>query len=238
MPERIPRTASIARRHASLGRAATGVLSGVFAMVLTIPARQSSAGDPGPQLVAGFTRQVQPLILNKCAAGACHGGPSAHAPRFQRGHVSGQIDRGNTLANIESLLAVVATPHDLPAFLATISRRHPETAASDAIRLAPITPQERTTLERWLVAATGAAWPNRGTTPSTPNSSSTAASAAVPPSTTPSASSAASSTAAAASRRPTTSNRFRMMLEAAANPPSLPPPEEPQGIILGKDGGE
>jgi hypothetical protein len=29
-----------------------------------------------------------------------------------------------------------------------------------------------------------------------------------------------------------------MMLEAAANPPSLPPPEEPQGIILGKDGGE
>lgn len=234
MPKRIPSTAS----NASLGQAAAGVLAGVFAVVLTIPARQSSAGDPGPQLVAGFTRQVQPLILNKCAAGACHGGPSAHTPRFQRGHVSGQIDRGNTLANIESLLAVVATPHDLPAFLATISRRHPDTAASDAIRLAPITPQERTTLERWLVAATGAASPLRATAPSGPSPSSTVASAAVPPSTTPSASSAASSTAAAASRRPTTSNRFRMMLEAAANPPSLPPPEEPQGIILGKDGGE
>jgi len=234
MPERIPRTASIARRHASLGRAATGVLAGVFAMVLTIPARQSSAGDPGPQLVAGFTRQVQPLILNKCAAGACHGGPSAHAPRFQRGHVSGQIDRVNTLANIESLLAVVATPHDLPAFLATISHRHPDTTASDAIRLAPITPQERITLERWLVAATGAASPIRVTAPSGPSPSSTTASAALTPSATP----AASSTAAAASRRPTTSNRFRMMLEAAANPPSLPPPEEPQGIILGKDGGE
>lgn len=229
MPTRNPRQISFARRLAH-GWAAACVL----AALLAIPARQSAAVDPGTHLVAGFARQVQPLLLNKCATGACHGGPSAHAPRLQRGQVSGQIDRADTLANIESLLAVVATPQELPAFLATISRRHPDTASSEVARLPPITPQERVRLERWLVAATGAASPLRPHASPASGSSSTEAIATEPLPEPP----VTSSPAAVASRRPTPANRFRMMLEAAAHPPVLPPPAEPQGIILGKDRGE
>ncbi|NBW87768.1 MAG: hypothetical protein EBR23_13320, partial [Planctomycetia bacterium] len=48
----------------------------------------AGAHDLPPELVARFTRQVQPLILNRCAAGACHGGPAAHAPRFARGETT------------------------------------------------------------------------------------------------------------------------------------------------------
>jgi len=233
IPRRIRRLISFARRLAHERTAAC-----VLAALLAIPATQAAAVDPGTQLVAGFARQVQPLLLNKCATGACHGGPSAHVPRFQRGQVSGQIDRADTLANIESLLRVVATPAHVPAFLATISGRHPDTASSEVVRLSPVTSQERVRLERWLVAATGTASPLRPLASPAPSFSSTEASASEPlPEPLPEPP-VTSSPAAAASRRPAPANRFRLMLEAAAHPPVLPPPEQPQGIILGKDRGE
>lgn len=187
----------------------------------------AAAADPGAPLVATFARHVQPLILNKCATGACHGGPSAHAPRFRRGLVSGQLDRVDTLANIDALTSQVETPEDLESFIATISRRHPDTVASARVRLAPVTPRERAVLERWLVAALGTASPSHTAASHAPTNAAVVGASAVPP--------AAAAPAAAASRHPLAANRFSLMLEAAANPPPLPPPEEPQGIILGRD---
>ncbi len=167
------------------------------------------AADLPPQLMARFTKHVQPLVLNKCAAGACHGGPSAHAPHFNRGDVSGKIDRGVTLANVETLFRVIGKEGNATPFLTTISARHPASSTATSLTMVPLTTAERATLEQWLSAATGRRdlEASRSTTPSTATQA-----AAIP-----------------------TPNRFRAMLDAAANPLPLPPPQEPQGIILGKD---
>lgn len=167
------------------------------------------AADLPPQLMARFTKHVQPLILNKCAAGACHGGPTAHAPHFNRGDVSGRIDRSVTLANVETLFRVIGKEGNATPFLSTISARHPASSTGASLTMAPLTTAERATLEQWLIAATG----RRDLEASRPTAPSTATQASAIP----------------------TPNRFRAMLDAAANPPQFPPPQEPQGIILGKD---
>ena len=159
--------------------------------------------------MARFTKHVQPLILNKCAAGACHGGPSAHAPHFNRGDVSGRIDRGVTLANVETLFRSIGKEGNATPFLTTISARHPASSTGASLTMAPLTTAERATLEQWLIAVTG----RRDFEASRPKTPGTATQASAIP----------------------TPNRFRAMLDAAANPAPLPPPQEPQGIILGKD---
>ena len=159
--------------------------------------------------MARFTKHVQPLILNKCAAGACHGGPTAHEPHFNRGDVSGRIDRGVTLANVETLFRSIGKEGNATQFLTTISARHPATASASSLTMTPLTTAERATLEQWLIAATG----RRDLEASRPKTPVTATQASATP----------------------TPNRFRAMLDAAANPAVLPPPQEPQGIILGKD---
>lgn len=168
------------------------------------------AADLTPQIMARFTKHVQPLLLNKCAAGACHGGPTGHEPHLNRGDVSGRIDRGVTLANVETLFRAIGKEGDATHFLTTISARHPASSTSTSLMMSPLTTAERATLEQWLNAATGRRdlADSRPKTPTAPHASAT-------PTPTP--------------------NRFRAMLDAAANPAPLPPPQEPQGIILGKD---
>ena len=187
------------------------VARAVVAVTAAIAATPSvaTAADLSPQLMARFTKHVQPLLLNKCAAGACHGGPSAHAPNFKRGDVSGQIDRGVTLANIETLFRVTGENGNATPFLTTISARHPASAKATSLTMKPLTTAERATLEQWLSAATSGRdlEASRRKTPST-------------------------ATQASAIPLP---NRFRAMLDAATNPAPLPPPQEPQGILLGKD---
>jgi len=180
-----------------------------IAAIATTPSIAPAADLP-PHLMARFTRQVQPLLLNKCAAGACHGGLSAHAPQFHRGDVSGRIDRGVTLANVEALFRATGQNGNATPFLTSISARHPASATATSLTLAPLTTAERATLEQWLSAATG----RRDLEASRPTTPSTAIQTTAIP-------------------QP---NRFRAMLDAAANPAPLPPPQEPQGIILGKDG--
>ncbi|MFM1997849.1 MAG: hypothetical protein RLZZ111_2236 [Planctomycetota bacterium] len=179
------------------------------------PAAQ--AGDLPPQLMTRFTRQVQPLILNKCAAGACHGGPTAHTPAFNRGDVRGQIDRSVTLANIETLLAALGPSRSPASLLATISARHPASATGSSLVMTPLTTAERAGLEQWLTAAAGRPEAIAARQPSPPPST-------------------ARPNAATATPTQSPVNRFRAMLDTAANPPTLPPPQAPQGLILGKDG--
>ena len=181
----------------------------VAAAVIAATHSVATAADLSPQLMARFTKHVQPLVLNKCAAGACHGGSSAHAPQFSRGDVSGRIDRGVTLANIETLFRATGQHGNATPFLTTISARHPASAKATGLTMKPLTTAERATLEQWLIAATG----GRDFEASRPKTPSTATQASTIP----------------------TPNRFRAMLDAAANPAPLPPPQEPQGIILGKD---
>jgi hypothetical protein len=208
MPRSQRLTAAYACRRSQhlLQAASSGIVA--VAVLGTTPSLLPAADLP-PQLMARFTKHVQPLILNKCAAGACHGGPTAHAPHFNRGDVSGRIDRSVTLANVETLFRVIGKEGNATPFLSTISARHPASSTGASLTMAPLTTAERATLEQWLIAATG----RRDLEASRPTAPSTATQASAIP----------------------TPNRFRAMLDAAANPPQFPPPKEPQGIILGKD---
>lgn len=172
------------------------------------------AADLPPAAVADFTRKVQPLILNKCAAGACHGGPTAHEPRFRRADVRGSFSRSDTLANIDAFLQLLGEEHEAKPLIDLLSVRHPASSGSKptsrTLTMAPLTPRERMTLESWIFSYGGG--------PSTPDPEATLARAAP-------------STPAA----PAKPNRFQAMLDSAANPAPLPAPQEPQGVILGKD---
>jgi len=167
-----------------------------------------------PPLVAKFTRHVQPLLLNKCAAGACHGGPAAAAPRLQRGFGGGSLDRTTTLANLESFLEAIGPNREPQQLVAALAVRHPATAAKGAIVAAPLSARERLTLEQWLAAVRASEPPRRFDPAVTP--------------------------VAATVDEPITAkpNRFRDLLDTAANPPQLPPPQEPQGLIFKPDTGE
>jgi hypothetical protein len=166
----------------------------------------AGAHDLPPELVARFTRQVQPLILNRCAAGACHGGPAAHAPRFTRGETTGAGDRQATLANIDTLLDTLGPDRDARPLLFLLASRHPAAAKPHAPTADALAPRQRAALENWLAAVRAT---ERRRDPAVMPAS---ASVAVP-----------------------APNPFRKLLDDAANPPPLPPPQEPQGVIFPRD---
>jgi hypothetical protein len=178
----------------------------------------TARGDTGlpPPLVAQFTRGVQPLLLNKCAQGACHGGPRATAVPWRVVRLPGgrSPDRVTTLANLTAFLAVVGTDRDLQPLVTSLATRHPAAAPPGTLVASPLTARERLTLESWLAgvqaadAASGGAFVGQAVVPAGFVES---------------------------APRP---NRLRTLLDAAANPPELPPPQEPQGIIFKKDSPE
>lgn len=165
----------------------------------------TAASDAPPAIVTSFTRRVQPLLLNRCAAGACHGGPAAEGLRLHRPDVHGTVDRSMTLANLEALLDALGPELDPQPLVAALAVRHPAAALPRSPVLEPLTARERAALETWVAEVRT----TRATAPRPPH-----ATATVDP------------------QRP---NRFRNLLQAAANPPQLPPPEEPRGIVLGGD---
>ena len=171
-----------------------------------LAALPAAAHDLPPELVARFTRQVQPLILNRCAAGACHGGPAAHAPRFNRGETAGAVERQATLANIDTLLDTLGADRDARPLLLLLASRHPAGARPHAPTAEPLAPRQRAALENWLAAVRAT---ERRRDPAVRPAS---ASVAVP-----------------------APNPFRKLLDDAANPPPLPPPQQPQGVIFPRD---
>jgi hypothetical protein len=111
------------------------------------------ATDLPADLVARFTRQVQPLLLNKCAAGACHGGPRGHAPLLHRDPATS----ADTLANAAALRGVLGPDGDPTPLVQRLSVRHPAAAKSRTLVMTPLTPHDRAVLEGWLVDARHAA---------------------------------------------------------------------------------
>jgi len=181
-----------------------------FAFIPIIVAAARAAGsDLPPEVVGDFTRRVQPLIVNKCAAGACHGGPTAHGPTFARISAAGRLDRSQTLANMDAVLNTIGTDRDPQRLITLLSGKHPATPSKGGLAAAPLSARERITLENWL-AAVRAAESSRRFDPAVQQ-------------------------AAAAVQAPPKGNRFRDLLEAAATPQELPPPQEPQGVIFKKD---
>lgn len=147
-PGRSRRTAAPA-----LSKASAFLILATATAAVAAAAGTAAATDLPPALVGEFTRQVQPLLLNKCAAGACHGGAAAPVPRLIRAGVAGQFDRATTLANMAALDEAIRRSGSNRGFLATISGRHPAEPGSSRLSLTPLTPPERAMLERWLVAS-------------------------------------------------------------------------------------
>ena len=171
------------------------------------PPAPISATHVSPEAVADFTRRVQPLVLNRCAAGACHGGADGPEPRFIRPDSRGGIDRRSTLANMQAFLAVVGPDRDAGRLAALLAAGHPAEPTSPRLVAAALSPQERINLDRWLGGV------RRGERRPTLDSAVQPAGATVP----------------------VAPNRFRALLETAANPPEFPQPEPPRGVIFPPD---
>lgn len=174
------------------------------------------ASDLPPAVVASFTQRVQPLVLNRCAAGACHGGPDSPAPRFRRAATGAQPDRQHTRANLTALLEAIGPDRDPRPLSAFLAADHPQPRGGSSRRTTALTTPERATLDRWLADVRTAEQPAAPTT--------TRDLDVVP----------ASAEVDVANTAPQP-NRFRALLDAAANAPELPPPEEPRGLIFKSD---
>lgn len=194
----------IPRPHGSRGTTRRRWLA---AAIAAVPAAAFAADLP-PEVVSEFTRRVQPLVLNRCAAGACHGGPESPEPRLLRRDPRGGIDRRSTLANMRAVLDAVGPQRDPSKVALLLASRHPASSATQTLVAAPLTPQERTTLDRWLASVR--ATERRVFDPGVRQVA--AEEPALP--------------------QP---NRFKALLDSAANPPQLPPPQEPRGVIFPKD---
>lgn len=141
--------------HATVGhhrRASLTALLGTALAVMLVPstATGAPAADPAPEVVASFTQRVQPLVLNHCAAGACHGGARSPEPRFHRGLAGRPPDQAHTRANLHALLDVVGPDRDPRPLAAMLAAGHPPHAATRHRRAAPLSTAERLTLDRWL----------------------------------------------------------------------------------------
>ena len=169
----------------------------------------ASASDMPPEVVAKFTRQVQPLLVNRCAAGACHGGPAGHEPRFERGSASARPDRIDTLTNMRTFLDTIGSNRDPKRLVTLLSIRHPAETTKSRLAAAPLTTSERITIESWLAAVKMAETGRRHA----PAVRQVSAEAPVVP-------------------QP---NPFRHLLDTAANPPAFEEPQEPNGVIFKKD---
>jgi hypothetical protein len=168
----------------------------------------AGADEPSPAVIADFTRRVQPLLINACGAGACHGGPAAPAPRIARPVGGTSVDRRLSLANLHAFLDAVGPERDPRPLVALLSRRHPAQNAAPAFAARPLTSQQRITIETWLERVRNEEH-RVHRDPEVRLASGSMPEPTVPP------------------------NRFRMLLDEAAHPPALPPPQRPQGIIFG-----
>ncbi len=166
----------------------------------------AAAADLPPELVAEFTRRVQPLLVNRCAAGACHGGEESPAPKFVRRNMRAGMDRRSTLANMRSFLDAVGPQRDAATIALLLASRHPTSAKLPSLVAPPLSPKERATLDGWLTRVK--ATENTVVDPAVQQ---------------------------ATAEVPVEPNRFRNLLDSAANPPQLPPPQEPQGVIFPHD---
>jgi hypothetical protein len=177
-----------------------------LAAALAVMPLAATAADLPPDLVAEFTRRVQPLIVNRCAAGACHGGETSPEPRFVRRNMRAGMDRRGTLANMQAFLDAVGPERDAGTIALLLASQHPTSAKRPSLVAPPLSPRERATLDGWLTRVK--ATEHLMVDPAVQQAS--------------------------AEQAPTP-NHFKNLLDSAANPPQLPPPQEPQGVIFPKD---
>lgn len=184
------------------------------------PAAPPAAGDITPAALGSFTRAIQPLLLNRCATGACHGGPQAAAPQLERGPLHGRADRTTTLANLQQVTKAVDDSGGTDAFLRQVLTGHDHLPRRDGRPSHTddkvLSSRERQLLEAWLTLSLPPMASGSASPVSRP--------AAVQP--------AGFEAPLATAPQPARPNRFRRLLEQAANPPQLPLPRATKGLNL------
>jgi len=200
-------------------------LTCLFAGVLVSLAGAARSAPPDvaadPRGLASFTRVIQPLLLNRCAAGACHGGRQSPEPQFTRGPARGMIGRPTTLANLKQLTAAAQQAGTHADFFQTVLTRHADEPGLGRPTAGLLTTGERQLLATWL-AAFASPPPDRSGRSGQIADDGTGLT--VYP--------AGFDQSAGPSRENRGPNRLQTLLEEAANPPQLPPPRVTKGLDL------
>ncbi len=173
-----------------------------------------------PAVIESFTRAIQPLLLNRCAAGACHGGSQGAAPQLLRGPIHGQANQRTTLKNLESITTSVQDKSNNRMFLSKILNHHDKRTKASVPKKELLTAHEQELFVTWLTALHQNKHPQlRSAAPSPQSQRVNPASFELP-------------------QPPTASrgqhNRFKILLEQAKNPPQFPPPRVTPGLRLEK----
>jgi hypothetical protein len=143
------------RQHTGLAFLALFFLSSLALSSLALSSQavadDLSTSDVSPAIVGSFTRAIQPLLLNRCAAGACHGGTQGTEPKLIRGPVHGRVNRKTTLMNLESITSSVMHNAEDTQALALILDHH-NTKENKPVKNKPLlTAREQESLVTWIV---------------------------------------------------------------------------------------
>ena len=117
-----PKVESLERRLKAARHSASNVNDGDKYQVDLQTKTPSASEDPLPEVVTQrtvllpFTLLVQPVLINHCAAGACHGGQSISRFRLYRLNGKGRMTQQFTYQNLRSVLKQIdlADPHRSP----------------------------------------------------------------------------------------------------------------------------
>ena len=226
------------RQHTGLAFVALFFLSSLALSSLALSSQavadDLSTSDVSPAIVGSFTRAIQPLLLNRCAAGACHGGTQGTEPKLIRGPVHGHVNRKTTLMNLESVSSSVMHNAEDTRALASILDHH-NIKENKPVKNKPLlTAREQESLVTWLASLP------RNTSPApAQNPAENLAIEPVPMSpnldlqtqpVTP-ANFTQPQHQRSLAKQP---NRLRRLLEQAKNPPQLPLPTLTPGLQLEK----
>jgi hypothetical protein len=181
---------------------------------------QPSRQEVHPAVLGSFTRAIQPLLLNRCAAGACHGGAQGIDPKLLRGPIHGQVNQTTTLTNLHSITMSVQHKSSDRAFLSKILNHHDKSKKTSAAQKTLLTSHEQELFVTWLTALPPNEKPQSRSANTSPQDQRVAPANFEQPQLKP-----------ALSHQ---KNRFRLLLEQAKNPPQFPPPRVTPGLQLEK----
>lgn len=183
-------------------------------------AAKPSRQEVRPAVIGSFTRAIQPLLLNRCAAGACHGGSQGAAPQLLRGPIHGKANQQTTLRNLESITKSVQNKSNDRMFLSKILNHHDKRTNASVPKKELLTAHEQELFVTWLTTLPQNEHPQlRSAAPSPQSQKVNPAGFELP-------------------QPPPASwgqhNRFKILLEQAKNPPQFPPPRVTPGLRLEK----
>ena len=180
-------------------------------------AAEPSRQEVDPAIVRSFTRVIQPLILNRCAAGACHGGVHGAEPNLLRPPFQGQANQRTTLTNLHRITASVQGKSSDRTFLSKILNHHGK-KKKQSVTKDLLTAQEQELFTTWLTLFHQTQHTRSRQVIPLPQSQGLKQASFEQPQ----------------QRQAVThqQNRFKVLLEQAKNPPQFPPPRATPGLRL------